>query len=40
VASKDNPLKVSKTFDFKNIESKADMGSVDELTKILDKGNE
>ncbi len=28
------------TFDFKNVEKKADLGAVDELTKILDKGNE
>jgi hypothetical protein len=27
-------------FNFKDVEQKADMNAVDELTKILDKGNE
>ncbi len=40
VVTKNENIKTKTDFDFKNVESKTDMNAVDELTKILDKGNE
>ena len=40
VVDKSLTNKTTTDFNFKDIEKKADMNAVDELTKILDKGNE
>jgi len=38
--AKETITKSKTNFDFKNIEKKTNIDAVDELTKILDKGNE
>ena len=40
VVAKETITKSKTNFDFKNIEKKTNIDAVDELTKILDKGNE